>query len=184
VVADAPFDVVPLATIDPGQRFGQVRLDHGVRPLGPATLLEHGDRLAAVGAAAMLLGLMSRMLEVTLEYVQTRATFGRPIGSFQALQHRLADLLLKTESSRSAVYRAAWCLATDDHDAPLACATAKAYAGDAARLVCGETIQMHGGIGFTWELDVHLYFKRAKTLEQHYGSTTAQLETALAAAGY
>ena len=82
------------------------------------------------------------------------------------------------------MYRAAWCLAADDPDAALACATAKAYAGDAARLVCGETIQMHGGIGFTWELDVHLFFKRAKTLEQHYGSTEEQLERALAAAGF
>jgi alkylation response protein AidB-like acyl-CoA dehydrogenase len=93
-------------------------------------------------------------------------------------------MLLKTESTRSAVYRAAWCLDTDDAAAPLACAAAKAYAGDAARLVCGEAIQMHGGIGFTWELDLHLYFKRVKTLEQHYGSTEAQLEAALAAAGY
>jgi alkylation response protein AidB-like acyl-CoA dehydrogenase len=132
----------------------------------------------------MLLGVMSRMLETTLEYVQTRATFGRPIGSFQSLQHRLADMLLRTESSRSAVYRAAWCVQTGSADAPLACAAAKAYAGDAARLVCGEAIQMHGGIGFTWELDVHVYFKRAKTLEQHYGSTAAQLGAALAAAGY
>ena len=73
---------------------------------------------------------------------------------------------------------------TSDADAALACAAAKAYAGDASRLVCGEAIQMHGGIGFTWELDLHFYFKRAKTLEQHYGSTESQLERALAAAGY
>jgi alkylation response protein AidB-like acyl-CoA dehydrogenase len=96
---------------------------------------------------------------MTLEYVRTRHAFRRPIGSFQALQHRLADMLLKTESTRSAVYRAAWCHDTNAVDAPLACAAAKAYAGDAARLVCGESIQMHGGIGFTWELDLHFYFK-------------------------
>jgi alkylation response protein AidB-like acyl-CoA dehydrogenase len=184
VLADGPFDVTPLPTIDPAQRFGRVAFAHAVTALGPATLLEDTDRLAAVGAAAMLLGVMSRMLETTLEYVQTRATFGRPIGSFQSLQHRLADMLLRTESSRSAVYRAAWCVQTGSADAPIACAAAKAYAGDAARLVCGEAIQMHGGIGFTWELDVHVYFKRAKTLEQHYGSTASQLGAALAAAGY
>jgi alkylation response protein AidB-like acyl-CoA dehydrogenase len=161
-----------------------VVLDHPAAWLGPPGLLEAADRLGAVGASAMLLGLMSRALEMTLEYVQTRRAFNRPIGSFQALQHRLADMLMRTESTRSAVYRAAWCVDSHDADAALACAAAKAYAGDAARLVCGESIQMHGGIGFTWELDLHFYFKRAKTLEQHYGSTEVQLERALAAAGF
>jgi alkylation response protein AidB-like acyl-CoA dehydrogenase len=179
-----PFDVIEMPTIDPAQRFGAVKLDHAATAIGPANLLERIDRLAAVGASAMLLGVMNRSLEMTLEYVQTRQAFKRPIGSFQALQHRLADMLLKTESTRSAVYRAAWCFDTNDADAPLACAAAKAYAGDAARLVCGESIQMHGGIGFTWELDLHFYFKRAKTLEQFYGSTEVQLEQALAAAGF
>jgi alkylation response protein AidB-like acyl-CoA dehydrogenase len=184
VLVDGPFQVTALQTIDLAQRFGDVTLDHAVTPLGPAALLGRVDRLAAVAAGAMLLGLMSRSLEMTLEYVQTRQAFTRPIGAFQALQHRMADMLLRTESTRSAVYRAAWCLDTDAAEAPLACAAAKAYAGDAARLVCGEAIQMHGGIGFTWELDLHLFFKRAKTLEQHYGSTETQLEAALAAAGY
>jgi len=183
-LAEGPFKVIPLQTIDLAQRFGDVALEHQVTALGPLGLLERLDRLAAVGASAMLLGLMSRALELTLEYVQTRQTFKRPIGAFQALQHRLADMLLRTESTRSAVYRAAWCLDTDAPDASLACASAKAYAGDSARLVCGEAIQMHGGIGFTWELDLHLFFKRVKTLEQHYGSTEVQLEQALAAAGY
>jgi len=179
-----PFDATALATLDPGQRFGEVRLDHAATLVGSARLLEHVDPIAAVGAGAMLLGIMARLLEMTVAYVQTRQAFRRPIGAFQALQHRLADMLLRTESTRSAVYRAAWCLDTNDAAAPLACAAAKAYAGDASRLVCGEAIQMHGGIGFTWELDLHFYFKRAKTLEQHYGSTEIQLERALAAAGY
>jgi alkylation response protein AidB-like acyl-CoA dehydrogenase len=183
-LAHGPFPATALPTLDPAQRFGAVRLDHAAEAIGALTLLERGDQRAAVGAAAVLLGIMSRCLEMTLEYVQTRQAFKRPIGSFQALQHRLADMLLKTESTRSAVYRAAWCFDTGDRDTALACATAKAYAGDAARLVCGEAIQMHGGIGFTWELDLHFYFKRAKTLEQHYGSTTVQLERALAAAGF
>lgn len=181
---DGPFEVVPLETIDLAQRFGEVRLDHPGTMLGGPELLEGVDRLAAVGASAMLLGLMSRALEMTLEYVQTRQAFKRPIGAFQALQHRMADMLLRTESTRSAVYRAAWCLDTGASESALACATAKAYAGEAARVVCGEAIQMHGGIGFTWELDLHCYFKRVKTLEQHYGSTEAQLERALEAAGF
>jgi alkylation response protein AidB-like acyl-CoA dehydrogenase len=184
VLAEAPFATTALQTIDLAQRFADVTLDHAVTALGPPALLERVDRLAAVGASAMLLGLMTRALEMTLEYVQTRQAFKRPIGAFQALQHRLADMLLRTESTRSAVYRAAWCLDTDDPAAPLACAAAKVYAGDSARLVCGDAIQMHGGIGFTWELDLHLYFKRVKTLEQHYGSTESQLAQALAAAGF
>lgn len=183
-LAERPFLLTPLPTFDLTQRFDEVTLDHDATLVGSPGVLDGVDRLAAVGAGAMLLGVMSRALETTLAYVQTREAFRRPIGAFQALQHRLADMLLRTESTRSAVYRAAWCLANDDPAAPLACAAAKAYAGDAARLVCGEAIQMHGGIGFTWELDLHFYFKRAKTLEQHYGSTEAQLAVALAAAGF
>jgi alkylation response protein AidB-like acyl-CoA dehydrogenase len=183
VLVDGPFAVTPLPTFDLTQRFGEVAFEHAARRIGAPELLAEVDRLAAVGAGAMLLGIMGRLLETTLDYVRTRQAFRRPIGAFQALQHRLADMLLRTESTRSAVYRAAWCVATGDADASLACATAKAYAGEASRLVCGETIQMHGGIGFTWEVDVHWYFKRAKTLEQHYGSTEVQLERALAAAG-
>ena len=161
-----------------------MKLDHPGTLVGGPEILERVDLLAAVGASAMMLGIMSRALELTLEYVQTRQAFKRPIGAFQALQHRMADMLLKAESTRSAVYRAAWCLDTNDPQTALVCATAKAYAGDAARLVCGEAIQMHGGIGFTWELDLHFYFKRAKTLEQFYGATEVQLEKALVAAGY
>lgn len=183
-LAKAPFEVVPMPTFDLGQRFGAVRFDHQVVRVAPASVLAHVDQLAAIGASAMLLGIMSRCLELTLEYVQTRQAFKRPIGAFQALQHRMADMLLKTESTRSAAYRAAWCFDAGDAETALACAAAKAYAGDASRLVCGEALQMHGGIGFTWELDLHFYFKRAKTLEQHYGSTEAQLERALAAAGF
>ncbi|MBI4518414.1 MAG: acyl-CoA/acyl-ACP dehydrogenase [Deltaproteobacteria bacterium] len=179
-----PFTVAPLPTIDLAQRFGKVTLDHAAEKIGAASLLDRADQLAAIGASATLLGIMSRALEITIDYVQTRRTFNRPIGSFQALQHRLSEMLLRTESTRSAAYRAAWCFDTGDADTALACASAKAYAGDASRLVCGEAIQMHGGIGFTWELDLHFYFKRAKTLEQHYGSTEVQLEHALAAAGF
>jgi alkylation response protein AidB-like acyl-CoA dehydrogenase len=183
-LVQGPFEVTPLPTIDLAQRFGEIALDHAATLLGPTALLGRTDRLAAVGASATLLGIMARSLEITLGYLQTRETFKRPIGSFQALQHRMADMLLRAESSRSAVYRAAWCVQADDPDTALACATAKAYAGDAARLVTAETIQMHGGIGFTWELDVHYFFKRAKTYEMHYGSTEAQLERVLAAVGY
>jgi alkylation response protein AidB-like acyl-CoA dehydrogenase len=184
VMVERPFTTEALPTFDPAQRFTRVTLDHAAATLGSAALLEPIDRLAAVGAGAMLLGIMDRLLETTVAYTRTRQAFGKPIAIFQALQHRMADMLAKTEATRAAVYRAAWCIDTSDAAAPLACAAAKAWAGDAARLVCGEAIQMHGGIGFTWELDVHFYVKRAKTLEQHYGATGVQLERALAAAGY
>jgi len=182
-LAHGPFAPIATPTLDLAQRFAEVPLAHDAVRLGPPALLEATDQLAAVGAAAMLLGVMTRALELTLDYARTRETFKKPIGAFQALQHRLADMLLRAESTRSAVYRAAWCLAAGDPEAALAAATAKAYAGEAARHVCGEAVQMHGGIGFTWELDLHLWFKRAKTLEQHYGSTELQLERALVAAG-
>jgi len=183
-LVEAPFATTPLETIDLAQRFGAVTLDHAAALVGPPDLLEDVDRLAAVGAAATLLGVMTRSLELTLDYVRTRHAFNRPIGAFQALQHRMADMLLRTESTRSAVYRAAWCRDAGAPETVLACAAAKAYAGDAARMVCGSAIQLHGGIGFTWELDLHVFFKRAKTLEQHYGATETQLARALAAAGY
>jgi alkylation response protein AidB-like acyl-CoA dehydrogenase len=183
-LVEGPFETTALPTVDLAQRFGEIQLDHAATLVGPLSLLDRTDQLAAVGASATLFGIMAKSLEITLGYLQTRETFKRPIGSFQALQHRMADMLLRTESSRSAVYRAAWCLAAGDPETALACATAKAYTGDAARLVCAETVQMHGGIGFTWELDVHFYFKRAKTYEMHYGSTEAQLERVLAAVGY
>lgn len=183
-LAAAPFAVTPMPTLDDAQRFGAVAFDHAATRIGAPDLLARVDLLGAVGAGAMLLGVMGRSLDMTLEYVRTRQAFNRPIGAFQALQHRLAEMLLRTESACSAVYRAAWCVDTGDPETALACAAAKAYAGDAARLVCAESIQMHGGVGFTWELDLHWFFKRAKTLEQHYGSTEEQIGRALAAAGF
>ena len=176
-----------LRSLDHAQRWADLEFE------GPGELLAAGAeaaeilvqtrRVASLAAAACMLGLMERALEITLEYLNERQTFGVPIGSHQALQHRAADMLLRTESSRSAVYRAAWALDAEPESAPLLIATAKAYAGDAARFVCGQSIQLHGGVGFTWEYDPHIYYKRCKTLEQGYGSTRQQLETALRAAG-
>ena len=183
----AGWNAVALTTIDHAQRFAEIRLD------APATLLCDAQaaaprlaaaaRLGALGASALLLGLMERALEITLAYMRERHAFRAPIASFQALQHRSADMLMRTEATRAAVYRAAW---TADHEparAPLVIAAAKVWAGDAGRQVCGEAIQLHGGVGFTWEYDPHVYLKRVKTLEQFYGSTSEQLAAALTAAG-
>ena len=126
-------------------------------------------RRGAVGAAAEMLGAARRCLDMAVEYAKVREQFGQPIGSFQAIRHKCADMLLEVENSHSAVYYAAWALDAGAEDATLAASVAKAYVGDAARKVCGEAIQVHGGIGFTWEYDLHLYFKRAKALEPLYG---------------
>jgi len=126
-------------------------------------------RRGAVGAAAEMLGAARRCLDMAVEYAKVREQFGQPIGSFQAIRHKCAEMLLEVENSHAAVYYAAWALDANAEDADLAASVAKAYVGDASRKVCGEAIQVHGGIGFTWEYDLHLYFKRAKALEVQYG---------------
>ncbi|HEU4430037.1 MAG TPA: acyl-CoA dehydrogenase family protein [Myxococcota bacterium] len=177
-----------LPTIDHAQRFAELALDAPGELLCDAAAaraaLDEVDRLAALGASALLLGLSERALEITLAYTQERQAFGVPIASFQALQHRAADMLLQTESTRAAVYRAAFAAEHQPEQAAYLIAVAKAWSGPAARLVCGEALQMHGGVGFTWEYDPHVYLKRVKTLEQFYGSTRAQLERVLQSRGW
>src|SRR5262249_53869582 len=116
---------------------------------------------ATVALVAEMVGGMQRILEITVEYAKTRKQFGKPIGQFQAVQHQCADMLLFTESSRSAAYYAAWALHERARDARTAVSVAKAYAGDAYREVGNRGIQVHGGMGFTWENDIHLYYRRA-----------------------
>jgi alkylation response protein AidB-like acyl-CoA dehydrogenase len=136
---------------------------------GGQPLLEALLRKGAVGAAAEMLGAARRCLDMAVEYAKVREQFGQPIGSFQAIRHKCAEMLLEVENSHAAVYYAAWALDANAEDAELAASVAKAYVGDASRKVCGDAIQVHGGIGFTWEYDLHLYFKRAKALEVQYG---------------
>ncbi|MEN8181875.1 MAG: acyl-CoA dehydrogenase family protein [Myxococcota bacterium] len=179
----AGWSATALPTLDHAQRFAEIVLDDpGVLMADPAAAagwLGDMDRLGALGAAAEMLGLMERALELTVSYTSERQAFGVPIGSFQALQHRCADMLLQVESTRSAVFRAAWAEECDPEQAPYLIAVAKAWAGSAGRFVCGQAIQLHGGVGYTWEYDPHILLKRVKTLEQFHGSTRSQLETAL-----
>ncbi len=149
------------------------RVDEGW-PIVEATL-----RRAAVAAAAEMLGASRRCLEMSVEYAKVREQFGQPIGTFQAIKHALADMLLEVENSHSATYYAAWALSADAPDAALAASVAKAYVSEAARKVCGQAIQAHGGIGFTWEYDLHLPFKRAKHLEALYGDADYHRELVL-----
>lgn len=150
-----------------------------VRPEG---LLAHGDRaraglqyaldVAATALAAEMVGGMQRLLDITVEYAKTRKQFGKPIGEFQAVQHQCADMLVFTESSRSAAYYAAWALTEGGAEASTAVSVAKAYASDAYREVGNRAIQVHGGMGFTWENDIHLFYRRAKASEIAFGDAT------------
>lgn len=125
---------------------------------------------ATIGLCAEMVGCAQRVLDMCVDYAKQRIQFGRPIGSFQAIQHKCADMLLVIESARSAAYAAAWAASQDKQDTALLSSIAKAYASDASRFVAGEGIQIHGGMGFTWEHDVHLYFKRAKADEFNFGN--------------
>jgi alkylation response protein AidB-like acyl-CoA dehydrogenase len=127
---------------------------------------------AAVGLAAEQVGAAERVLEMTTAYAKDRRQFGRPIGSFQAVKHRLADMLIDVESARAAAINAASCLAADDPTLPEAAAIAKAFCSEASLSVAGAAIQLHGGIGFTWEHPAHLYFKRAKSSQLMFGDPT------------
>jgi alkylation response protein AidB-like acyl-CoA dehydrogenase len=148
-------------------------VDRGWQVIGP--VLER----AAVAAAAEMLGASRRCMEMSVEYAKVRQQFGQPIGMFQAIKHACADMLLEVENSHGATYYAAWALDSGSPDASLAASAAKAYVGDASRKVCGSSIQVHGGIGFTWEYDLHLYFKRAKHFEPLYGDADFHRERAL-----
>jgi len=150
--------------------------DTPAEQLGPATNLPRALDIASVALAAELVGGMQRTLELTVEYAKTRKQFGKPIGMFQAVQHQCADMYLETESSRSAVYYAGWALEENAPDASTAVSIAKMYASDAARTVGNRGIQIHGGMGFTWENDLHLYYRRAKASENAFGDATFHRE--------
>ncbi|HVG34357.1 MAG TPA: acyl-CoA dehydrogenase [Pyrinomonadaceae bacterium] len=144
-----------------------------------------GDARGALGGAlevgcaalcAEMVGGMQWVLDTTVEYAKTRQQFGRAIGSFQAVQHQCADMLLMTESARSAAYYAAWALTEGDASASVAVSISKAYCSDAYREVCNRGVQIHGGIGFTWEHDLQLYYKRSKSSETLFGDATFHRE--------
>jgi alkylation response protein AidB-like acyl-CoA dehydrogenase len=177
----------PIMAMDPGTRWAHLTLDRvpvraedALGAAGAAAPLLLGLlRRGAVGAAAEMLGAARRCLDMAVGYAKVREQFGQPIGSFQAIRHKCAEMLLETENSHAAVYYAAWALDAGAEDAEAAASVAKSYVGDASRKVCGEAIQVHGGIGFTWEYDLHMYFKRAKALEAQYGDAEFHRELLL-----
>jgi alkylation response protein AidB-like acyl-CoA dehydrogenase len=125
--------------------------------------------VAAAALAAEQVGGAQCCLDITVDHVRSRVQFGRPIGSFQAVQHRCADMLLEVESARSAAMYAALAAESAPGDLPAAAAMAKATCSDAYAFVAAETIHLHGGVGFTWDHDAHLYFKRAKSSRLLFG---------------
>jgi alkylation response protein AidB-like acyl-CoA dehydrogenase len=138
---------------------------------GWAPLARVIDR-ATVALCAEMCGGAQKVLEMTVEYAKIRQAFGRPIGSYQGVKHKAADMLVDVENSKSITYYAAWAMDEGVPEGPLAVSMAKAYVSDAYRRVSGAGIQLHGGIGFTWEHDLHLYFKRAKGSEFTFGDAT------------
>ncbi len=131
---------------------------------------------AAVLLSNEMIGGAQFVLDQSVEYAKVRVQFGRPIGSFQAIKHKCADMLLEVESGKSAAYYSAWAAAEDNDELPVVAALAKAYISDAYFHCAAENIQIHGGIGFTWEHDAHLYFKRAKSSEIYLGDATYHRE--------
>jgi alkylation response protein AidB-like acyl-CoA dehydrogenase len=157
--------IEPTETIDGTRKQYAVKLD-GVKVGeeaafgGPGALATARVR-AYIAVAAELAGVAQRALEMGVDYAKERKQFGRPIGAYQAVSHRCAQMLLETEGARSAAYYAAWAADNEPETAPLAASMAKAYASDAGTRVTGASLQVHGGIGFTWEHDLHLWLKRA-----------------------
>ncbi|GAC1395501.1 MAG: acyl-CoA dehydrogenase family protein [Mycobacterium sp.] len=131
------------------------------------TMLDH----SLVALAAESLGGAAKVLDMAVDYAKVREQFGRPIGSFQAIKHKCASMLVDLESSRSAVYYALWAVSAADAEVPKVASLAKAFCVDAYLAACGENIQIHGGIGFTWEHPAHLYLKRAKNAQSFLGSS-------------
>jgi alkylation response protein AidB-like acyl-CoA dehydrogenase len=163
-----------LPTVDPTRPLGRLERTNGT-PLPGARDVPR----ARTAMAAEAVGVAQRALELGVEYARTREQFGKKIGVYQAVSHQLADTYADVELARSLVYWAAWCVAEEDEQAPLAAAAAKAFATEAAVKACERSIQVHGGIGFTWEHPLHRYYKRALWLEG-FGRRPAELRAEIA----
>jgi alkylation response protein AidB-like acyl-CoA dehydrogenase len=173
-----------LPTMDQTRRLAEIVL-RDVRVPGSALMGQEGEgwgalrktlALAAIALSAEQVGGAQRCLDMSVEYAKQRVQFGRPIGSFQAIKHQCADMLVQVESARSASYYAGCVAAEDGAELPLVASLAKAYCSDAYFDCAANSIQIHGGVGFTWEYDVHLYFKRAKSSESFLGDSAYHRE--------
>ena len=176
-----------LPTLDQTRKLARLEFADVARLIGSpgdaAAVLDRTLDVAAIALAAEQLGGAQRALDMAVEYAKIRHQFGRPIGSFQAIKHRCADLLLEVESLRSAVSYAAAAVTDSPAEVPVLAPLVKAYASETYFHVAAENIQIHGGIGFTWEHDAHLYFKRAKSSELFLGDAAYHRERLAARIG-
>ena len=168
VIERSAAEVEPVKTMDSTRAYARVRVGDAGEPLEGNHL--PGLSCAALAVAAELTGISQRAMEMAVDYARDRKQFGRPIGSYQAVSHRCAQMLLEVEGSRSASYYGAWTADAEPDTLGLAASMAKAYASDAGWRVCTSSLQVHGGIGFTWEHDLHFFLKRAKVDGVLYGS--------------
>ncbi len=160
----------PVPAMDRTRELGVLAFDRTpARRLGGADAAELLVDRAATLASAEMLGAADHVLSITVDYAKDRVQFGKPIGSFQAVKHMLADALVDVEGMRSTAYYAAWCAAAGDPERSLSASMAKAWCSDASRRVMAAGLQVHGGIGFTWEHDMHLYLKRAQLDQVSFG---------------
>jgi alkylation response protein AidB-like acyl-CoA dehydrogenase len=169
--------MAPMKGMDATRKLYSVGFDDvAAEKLGDTCGVPNALDVATAALCAEMVGGMQRTLDITVEYAKTRKQFGKPIGMFQAVQHHCADMYLETESSRSAVYYAAWALEQNAPDAGSAVSIAKLYTSEASRTVGNRAIQVHGGMGFTWENDLHLYYRRAKASETAFGDASFHRE--------
>lgn len=170
-------------TLDPSYRCFDLFLENVQAPRDDMLPPAAAERLQLAGAATAalhLVGCGSQAMEMALDYAKQRKQFGKPIGSFQALKHKFTDMFVALESARSAAYYAAWAVAAESPDQNSAVAIAKATAGDASRLACNDSHQIHGGIGFTWDYDLHFFIKRGKFFEYLFGDAPYHREALIA----
>jgi alkylation response protein AidB-like acyl-CoA dehydrogenase len=164
--------ITPMAGMDMTRKIYAIKFkDTPAEKIGSSSNLAKAFDIATAALVGEMVGGMQRTVELTVDYAKMRKQFGKPIGMFQAVQHHCADMYLETESSRSAAYYAAWALEENVPEASVAVSIAKVYASDAGRSVGNRGIQVHGGMGFTWENDVHLFYRRAKASETAFGDS-------------
>ncbi|MGH2831027.1 MAG: acyl-CoA dehydrogenase family protein [Actinomycetota bacterium] len=182
VVQDG-FAVTVRRGIDPTRTIGSVTFHQAPAEALATPGLEPGYLFAVAGLTAEMIGTAERVLDETVAYTKLREQFGRPIGSFQAIKHRCAEMATDLEAARAAAYYACWAVASGAEDAAMAASVAKSFCGEALARVGGEGVQVHGGIAFTWEHDMHLFLKRLKSAEALLGDTAYHRERVARAAG-
>ena len=173
--------VTPETSVDRSRELGRIQFEASAQyrmreDVDITALFELSSERASLATAAQLIGVSRRMLDMTVQYAKDREQFGKPIGAQQAVKHRLANALIEQEFARPLVYRAGWSMATNADDAEVCVSLAKIYAGEAAKFVAKEALQIHGAIGYTIECDLHMWMKRAWALSAAHGDAAYHRE--------